>query len=322
MKKIVVTGGAGFIASHICDHVLAAHPEAELIIVDKLTYAGNRDNLLTALKNPKVKFIQADVCNFDLMRDVTRDADWVIHTAAESHVEHSFLHPLEFSMTNTIGAHTVIECCRINQVSKIFHLSSDEVYGEIPPGQAVDENSILNPTTPYSATKGAADLIIQAYRKTYKMPITMIRPCNIYGIRQYPEKIIPKFCMLAARHHPLPVQGSGKNSRFYMSVADVCAAILLIEREHLPADTYNICSGEEVSNLDIAHLVCDAFGADHKTSIQFVEDRVYNDTRYSVDDSKIRNYGWTPKHSLRREITEIAAWYVENMDRLLKQIDN
>ena len=322
MKKIVITGGAGFIASHICDHVLAAHPEADLIIVDKLTYAGNKDNLADALKNPRVKFIQADVCNFELMRDVTRDADWVIHTAAESHVEHSFLHPLQFSMTNTIGAHTVIECCRINQVSKIFHMSSDEVYGEIDPGVAVDEHAILNPTTPYSATKGAADLIIQSYRKTYKMPITMIRPCNIYGIRQYPEKIIPKFCMLSAKHHPLPVQGTGKNTRFYMSVTDLCRAVLMIEKNHLPADTYNVCSGEEVSNLDIANMICDAFGSDRAKTIQYVEDRVYNDKRYSVDDSKLRSYGWTPQDKLSTQISQIADWYVQNMDALLAKIEN
>lgn len=313
MKKIIVTGGAGFIASHICDHLLAAYPSARIVIVDKLTYAGNMDNLSQALTHPHIEFIKGDVCDFNLMMDITKDADWVIHAAAESNVEHSFLTPLTFSQTNVIGTHTVMECCRQNNVPKIFHISSDEVYGEIPPPQnPADEAGKLNPTTPYSASKGAADLIIQAYRTTYKLPVTVIRPCNIYGTRQYPEKVIPKFCMLMVQGKTLPIQGNGQNSRFYLSVTDFCKALLFIEKNTLPAGIYNVSSVEELTIFEVAELISAHFNRPASETMQPVEDRVYHDSRYFIDDSKLRHYGWKPEDTLPAKIREVADWYKIN----------
>lgn len=321
MRKIIVTGGAGFIASHICDSLLLAYPAAEIVIVDKLTYAGNIENLSDALSHPRVQFIQADICDYNVMLDVTRDADWVIHAAAESSVEHSFSTPLIFTQTNVIGTHTVMECCRQNSVPKIFHISTDEVYGEVLKGQdGAHEEAPLNPTTPYAASKGAADLIIQSYRTTYRMPITILRPCNVYGTRQYPEKIIPKFCLLLSRGQKLPIQGNPLNSRFYLSVHDLCSALLFIAQQDLPCGTYNISSGEEHSTLSIASLISKQFGLTAEETMQAAPDRPYHDQRYFMDGSKLRDYGWKATEPLHQAIEGISQWYRDNAAKLLARM--
>lgn len=309
MDKILVTGGAGFIGSHICDHLVASYPQAQLTIIDNLTYAGNTNNLSPIIGKANVEFIKGDVCDFTLMQAATAGADWVIHAAAESHVERSFDDPLAFSRTNILGTHTVMEACRLNEIKHICHLSTDEVYGEIAAGHSATEDAPLLPTTPYSSTKAAADLIIDSYRTSYDLPVTILRPCNIYGTRQYPEKIIPKFCSLAAQKKPMPIQGAGNNLRFYMSVNDLCRAILFIQEKGLPAGTYNISSDYEYTNLAVAQMIASAFKLDPATAIEFVKDRVYHDSRYAMNSAKLRHHGWKAQDSLQLDIQKLAQWY-------------
>lgn len=309
VDKIVVTGGAGFIGSHICDHLVATYPQAHLTIIDNLTYAGNIKNLSHITPKAAVKFIKGDVCDLPLMQEAIAGADWVIHAAAESHVERSFEDPLVFSRTNILGTHTVMEACRLNEIKHICHLSTDEVYGEIVAGHFATEDAPLLPTTPYSSTKAAADLIIESYRISYALPVTILRPCNIYGTRQYPEKIIPRFCSLAARKKPMPIQGAGNNSRFYMSVNDLCRAILFIQQNNIPAGIYNVSSDYECTNLAVARMIAAAFNLNPDNAVEFVKDRVYHDSRYAMNSAKLRKYGWSPQDSLPLDINELAQWY-------------
>ncbi|MFN3827266.1 MAG: GDP-mannose 4,6-dehydratase [Micavibrio sp.] len=313
MNKIVVTGGAGFIGSHIVEMLLAKYPQAKIVILDKMTYATNIRSILHLASNPRVQLIVGDVCEMHTCQTAVKDANLVIHAAAESHVDNSFGNSLEFTRSNTLGTHTLIEACRVLSVPRIIHVSTDEVYGEVISG-TVDENTTLKPTNPYSASKAAAEMVVQGYLQSFKLPAIILRANNIFGIRQYPEKIIPKFITMLMKGEKLTLHGSGENKRHYLSAHDLMNALhILIEKGDIGA-CYNIGTTEEYKNKEMAAMICQLFGLNVEDHIISVDDRPFNDARYAVNWDKISKLGWKPQSSLRTELPAIAAWYADHFD--------
>ncbi|QQG35642.1 MAG: dTDP-glucose 4,6-dehydratase [Micavibrio aeruginosavorus] len=313
MKKIVVTGGAGFIGSHIVEMLLERYPQAQVTILDKMTYATNIRSILHLASNPRVQLIVGDICEMYTSQKAVKDADLVIHAAAESHVDNSFGNSLEFTRSNTLGTHTLIEACRALKVPRIIHVSTDEVYGEIMSG-SVDEEAPLKPTNPYSASKAAAEMVVQGYLQSFDLPAVILRANNIFGIRQYPEKIIPRFITLLMKGEKLTLHGSGKNTRHYLSAHDLMRALLILIEKGKTGECYNIGTIEEYQNIEMAQMICALFGLSPQEHITFVEDRPFNDARYAVDWSKISTLGWKPQSSINAELPAIAQWYADHFD--------
>ena len=316
MPNMLVTGGAGFIGSHVAERLIEQFPEAGVTIFDKMTYSADQENLAGILKRGQRRLVVGDVCDFDMCSRLTRGIDWVVHLAAESHVDNAFGNSLQFTRSNILGTHTLLEACRLNAVPLVIHVSTDEVYGEIREG-AFDEENILNPTNPYSASKAGAEMIVNSYRYSFKLPIITVRANNIFGIRQYPEKIIPKFCVQALAGRMLTVHGNGENRRHYLAVEDFADALVLLLRKGQVGEIYNVGSDEEYSNLEVAEMICGYFGKNVRNSIEFVADRAFNDIRYATDSSKIGSLGWRPHRFLKDHIGEIAEWYRANLHRYI-----
>lgn len=317
MKKIVITGGAGFIGSHIVERFSGAYKDAEIVVFDKMTYAADVRNILHLITANRIRLLVGDVANFDTCRRAVDGADLVIHAAAESHVDNSFGNSLEFTKTNVAGTHCLMESCRLVCTPKILHISTDEVYGEVHTGTA-DEESVLRPTNPYSASKAAAEMIINGYRQSFKIPVITIRANNIFGIRQFPEKILPKFLIAAITGRKMTVHGSGKNIRHYLSAHDLTDAIELLVSKGEIGGCYNIGTMEDYPNIDIARMICGIFGLKEEEYITYVTDRPFNDARYAVDWSKLSKLGWTPRCKLADELQAMAEWYLENLGRYEK----
>ena len=314
MKKIVVTGGCGFIGSHVAEHLREVFPEARLTILDKLTYAGDMDNVSHLVNSNGVRLVIGDICDGDLCRRVVRHADLVVHLAAESFVDNSFGDPLTFTITNTVGTHTLLEACRIAGVPRFIHVSTDEVYGEVLRGR-VEENAPFNPTNPYAASKAAAEMIILGYLRSYRQPIIRVRANNIFGIRQYPEKVIPKFCLSLALGGKLTIHGNGSHLRHYLHAQDFAAAIALLIKRGVAGEVYNVGSDEEYSTLEVAELVCDIFGKECGAEVVFVKDRPFNDRRYSISSARIQSLGWRAQRRLEDDLCFIAQWYAHRVER-------
>jgi len=308
MKKIVITGGAGFIGSHIVNYFCKKYKKSQIIIIDKLTYAGKLENLKGVLSLKNIKFVKSDICNLNLMKRILSDTDLLINAAAESHVDNSFGNSKIFSKTNIMGTHSLLEACRFNDVKKIIHISTDEVYGDIKKGKS-NENSYLNPTNPYSASKAAAEMIIKSYISSYKIPIIILRPNNIYGIRQYPEKLIPKTIRLLSQFKKIPLHGNGKNIRHYLSVDDFLTALYIIIKKGNLGESYNIGSENHFTNFQIVKKICNEMNLDHNKQIKFVDDRPYNDSRYAIDYTKIKKLGWKNKYFLEDDLKKLIRWY-------------
>lgn len=313
MKKIVVTGGAGYIGSHIVERFAADYPHAHLTVLDKMTYAAHIDNL-SALDPRRMTLQVGDICDIDACRAAVEGADLVIHAAAESHVDNSFSSSLDFTHTNVYGTHCVMEACRMAGVPKIIHVSTDEVYGEVVNGE-VREDAPLKPTNPYSASKAAAEMVINGYRQSYRLPVLTIRANNIFGIRQYPEKIIPKFIMLLLAGKKLTLHGSGKNRRHYLSAHDIAAALALLAEKGEIGQIYNIGTAEEYTNIEIAGMICDVFGLNPADQVTYVQDRPFNDARYAVDWSRVAALGWKPTRRLSEDLPQLAGWYADHAGR-------
>jgi dTDP-glucose 4,6-dehydratase len=314
LKKIVITGGAGFIGSHIVEHFADAYPDAEIVVLDKMTYAADVRNLLHLMTNGRVQLVVGDVCDLDLCVRTVKGADLVIHAAAESHVDNSFGNSFEFTRTNVVGVHSVLEACLREDVEKIIHVSTDEVYGEVMSG-AADEQTALRPTKPYSASKAAAEMIVSGYLRSFKIPVVTVRANNIFGIRQFPEKILPKFLIRLMTGQSLTLHGSGKNIRHYLSAHDLARALELLVNKGRAGECYNIGTDEEYTNAEIAGMICDLFGVDTDHCITFVEDRPFNDFRYALDTSRMEVLGWVRQHSLKKELPSMARWYADNAER-------
>jgi dTDP-glucose 4,6-dehydratase len=308
--KLLVTGGAGFIGSNFVRHVLGSHPEDSVINLDKLTYAGNLENLRDIEKDPRYRFVRGDICDGTLVRDLMDGADAVVHFAAETHVDRSNAAADEFLRTNANGTFTLLEAARERKVRRFVAIGTDEVYGSIAKG-AAREGDALNPSNPYSASKAAADLLARAYWTTHRLPVLITRSSNNFGPYQYPEKVIPLFITNALEDKPLPLYGDGKNVRDWLYVLDNCAAIDLVLRKGKDGEIYNIGGGHEVENVALTRQVLHLLGKP-ESLITPVTDRPGHDRRYALDSSKVAALGWKPAHSFASALQATVAWYREH----------
>lgn len=312
MNKILITGGCGFIGSHLAEYLFEKFKKSKIIIYDKITYAANKKYLDNIVKNKRVKIIKADINNFKKLINATRDIDLLIHVAAESHVDNSFKISKKFILTNVLGTSNVMEASKLNKIKKIIHVSTDEVYGEILKG-SFKEKASFNPSNPYSSSKAAAEMIVNGYKHSYKLPVTIVRSNNIYGTRQYPEKLISGCCLSLINKKKFYLHGSGKQKRTFLHVRDFCDAIykIIVSKKTL-RQIYNIGSYEEFKNIDIVKLICNYLKLDFKKNIFFKKDRPFNDFRYSVNFSKLKKISWRPTASFKDKIPEIVYWYKKN----------
>jgi UDP-glucose 4,6-dehydratase len=319
MKKIVITGGVGFIGSHITEEMCEAFPDAKIVVLDKMTYAADISYLLPLIQSQRVQLAVGDICDYQFCLDLLTGCDLLIHAAAESHVDRSFHSSMLFTQTNALGTHTVLEACRTVEVPRIIHVSTDEVYGEVLSG-ACDESGPLNPTNPYSASKAAAEMIVNGYRHSFKLPIIVIRANNVCGIRQFPEKLIPRAIMALITNQKIPLHGDGNNVRHYLCAPDFASALTVLADKGIVNETYNIGSPDEFTNRQVAKMICAEFGESFDDCVRFVADRPFNDRRYAISWDKISNLGWKPKHTLPQEIPAIVAWYKQNADNMLTRM--
>jgi len=309
--KLLVTGGAGFIGSNFVHHTIATHPDWKLIVLDKLTYAGNLKNLEPELSDGRCEFVQMDICDRDVA-DAVRGCDAVIHFAAESHVDRSIEDASAFVRTNVDGTHNMLEACRKAAVPRFVHVSTDEVYGSLGDTGLFSEDTPLAPKSPYSATKASSDLLVLAYVHTYKFPGLVTRCSNNYGPYQFPEKFIPLMIAQAMAGERLPVYGKGANVRDWIHVNDHCSALEAVLQRGREGEVYNIGGGCEMRNLDVAKLILKALGRGEEL-IKFVTDRPGHDLRYAIDCEKLaRELGWTPQVKFDKGLAETIAWYHDN----------
>tara|TARA_B100000965_G_scaffold403748_1_gene432685 strand:- start:4698 stop:5618 length:921 start_codon:yes stop_codon:yes gene_type:complete len=290
------------------------YPEASITVLDRMTYAADFENISHLLDRTKRTLVVGNVTDLDLCSRLTRDVDCVIHMAAESHVDNSFGNSIEFTLSNTLGTHTLLEAARVNRTPLFIHVSTDEVYGEVVEGRSREEDA-LDPSNPYSASKAGAEMMVRSYQYSFSMPIITARGNNIFGIRQFPEKIIPKFTMQLLCGQSLTVHGSGENSRHYLAAEDFADALMVLMRDGKVGEIYNIGSDHERTNLEVARMVCDIVGADFDNVASFVDDRPFNDRRYSIDCTKIRSLGWAPQRDLPTLLPGIVRWYQDNQHR-------
>jgi len=310
--KLLITGGAGFIGSNYVNDLVSRETQwSEIVVLDSLTYAGNKSNLESALTDKRLKLIKGDIRDTRLVHEIMQNVHTVIHFAAESHVDRSIINPNEFVSTNVLGTAVLLEHALRNEVEKFLHISTDEVYGSIVNG-SWNENSPVAPNSPYSASKAGSDLLVLSYYKTFGLPVYISRCSNNFGPFQFPEKFIPLAITNLLDGLPIPVYGSGLNSRDWLHVADHCRAINLILEKGTIGEIYNIGGGTEMSNIDVAKLLCKQLNK-NDTFIQFVEDRKGHDFRYSVDYKKISSEcGYAPTKNFHESIQETIDWYQKN----------
>jgi dTDP-glucose 4,6-dehydratase len=307
--KILVTGGAGFIGSNYIRMMFKRYPDAEITNLDKLTYAGNRDNLRD-ISNPGYTFIKGDICDPDTVNKAMEGTDTVVHFAAESHVDRSIKDGSVFVTTNVLGTNTLLNCALQSGVNKFIHVSTDEVYGSIDDGSFTEEDP-LEPSSPYSASKAGSDLLAMSYYITYGLPVTITRCTNNFGPYQYPEKLIPLFITNLMEGKKVPVYGTGLNVRDWIFVDDHCSGIDFVFNHGRSGEIYNIGGGSELTNLEITHMILEVLGQD-ESSIQFVEDRKGHDLRYSLDCTKLKDMGWRPEYDFDKALESTVKWYMEN----------
>ena len=321
MMTILVTGGAGFIGSNFIFYMLEKYPDYRIICLDKLTYAGNLLTLSTVMNNPRFRFVKGDICDEQLVVELFKNEspDIVINFAAESHVDKSIDSPQIFLQTNIIGTAVLMDACRKYAVKRFHQVSTDEVYGDLPYDSSnsfFTETTPLKPNSPYSSSKAAADLLVQAYHRTYGLPVSISRCSNNYGPYQFPEKLIPLIIFNALQDKPLPVYGDGQNIRDWLYVEDHCKAIDLISHKGRNGEVYNIGGHNEMRNIDIVKIICRELGKP-ESLITFVEDRKGHDRRYAIDAKKIeRELGWKPETKFVHGIRNTIRWYAENREWL------
>ena len=312
--KIFVTGAAGFIGSHYVRTMLTGgypgYEDAEVTVFDKLTYAGNLENLAPVADNPRYRFIHGDICDAKLLDEVLPGHDIVVNFAAESHVDRSITGAQEFVVTNVLGAQTVFEASLRANVTKVVHIGTDEVYGSISEGSWTEDWPLL-PNSPYSAAKASAELLARAYSVTYGLQISTTRCSNNYGPYQFPEKVIPLFVTNLIDGKKVPLYGEGLNVRDWLHVDDHCRGIQLVVEAGVPGESYNIGGGRELANIELTTKVLEAMGAEWDM-VEHVEDRKGHDLRYSVDDSKLRGLGYQPQHTFEDGLAETVEWFKAN----------
>lgn len=319
--RLLVAGGAGFIGSNFVRYMLASHPDYFIVNYDKLTYAGNLDNLKDIAENPNYKFIQGDITDLETLNSTiqTHNISHIINFAAETHVDRSIHAGVkDFVMTNTLGVQMLLDAVRLNKIEKMVNVSTDEVYGalSLDDDRKFTESTPIMPNMPYAAAKAGGDLMCNAYWATHKVPVIVTHCSNNYGPYQYPEKLIPFFIFKAMKDEPLPIYGDGKNIRDWIHAVDHAKALDLLLHEGIPGEIYNIGSDNERSNIEVTSMILKILGKP-ESLIKYVTDRPGHDRRYAIDATKITDLGWQPDYPRDRfqeGLRETVEWYQNNTD--------
>ncbi len=324
--KILITGGAGFIGSNYCYYRFENYPEDQIYILDKLTYAGNLDNIKDLLNEDRVHFIEGDIADKDFIDNFFEKEkfDAVVNFAAETHVDRSITGPSIFVLTNIVGTHNLLEASRLNEVKRYHQVSTDEVYGDLGSNSTdlFTETTPIAPNCPYAASKASADLLVMSYFETYNMGVTISRCSNNYGPYQFPEKLIPYFFRLIADNKQVPVYGDGQNVRDWLYVLDHCRAIDMILKDGKLGEAYNVGGNNEKTNLEITQFLLEFLEKD-ESLITFVDDRLAHDRRYAIDSTKIQEeLGWEPSVDFAEGIQKTFDWYKDNEEWSNKLMDN
>jgi dTDP-glucose 4,6-dehydratase len=314
VRYLMITGGAGFIGSNFTRYMLKKYPNYHAVVYDKLTYAGNLDNLKDVAEQfaDRYAFVRGDICDADAVRGAIRahDVDTIVNFAADTHVDRSIMDPDAFIKTDVYGTYVLLEATREFGLERMHQVGTDEVYGHVPEG-ASKETDPVAPRSPYAASKASADLMVNAYHVTYGLPVTITRGANNVGPYQYPEKVLPLFITNALDDLPLPLYGDGLQVRDYQYVLDHCEAIDIVLHSGKIGDVYNIGTGTEMRNIDMTHLILKLLGKP-ESLIQPVHDRPGHDRRYALDVTKICGLGWEPAHTCEEAVEKTVRWYVEN----------
>ena len=318
-KNILITGAAGFIASHVANRLVRNYPNYKIVVLDKLDYCSNLKNLYPSKPSENFKFVHGDIASADLVNYllITEGIDTIMHFAAQTHVDNSFGNSFEFTKNNVYGTHVLLEACKVTgNIRRFIHVSTDEVYGETEADAIVGnhEASQLLPTNPYSATKAGAEMLVMAYGRSYGLPFITTRGNNVYGPNQFPEKLIPKFMLLAMQGRPLPIHGDGSNVRSYLYCEDVAEAFEVVLHKGMVGHVYNIGTKKERRVLDVAKDICKLFNIDAAKAIKFVDNRPFNDQRYFLDDKKLKVLGWAERTTWEEGLKKTMDWYVKNPD--------
>ena len=311
MVEVLVTGGAGFIGSNFVRYALQHHPDWHVTTLDKLTYAGRKENLHDVIDDPRHSFVHGDICDAPLASPLVEQSNIVVHFAAETHVDRSIMAAGDFIKTDVEGTFVLLEAARrAPGLKRFIQISTDEVYGSVATGES-KETDELKPRNPYSASKAGADRLAYSYFATYNVPVIVTRASNNYGPYQFPEKVIPLFVTNLIDNLPVPLYGDGLNVRDWLHVLDHCNGLDVVIDKGVSGEVYNIGGGNEVKNVDLTHRILQLL--DKPTSlIKRVEDRLGHDRRYALDTTKLRSLGWTPQHSFEAGLAETVAWYREN----------
>jgi dTDP-glucose 4,6-dehydratase len=307
--RILVTGGSGFIGSNFIRHMLYKYPNYIITNLDKLTYAGNPENLEDLEKNSNYSFVHGDICDNVVVEKIVKEVDSIVHFAAESHVDRSIEDASAFVKTNVLGTFILLDSALKYNIKRFVHISTDEVYGSRIEG-SFKETDILTPSSPYSSSKAGSDLIAQAYYITHKLPVIITRCTNNFGPYQYPEKLIPLFITNLLEDQTVPVYGTGKNVRDWIYVLDHCKAIDFVLHNGSNGEIYNIGGGAEKNNIEITGKILEILGM-NESMIEFVKDRPGHDFRYSLDCSKLKALGWAPEYDFENALRDTVKWYVE-----------
>ena len=312
MKNLMIAGGAGFIGSNFARHMLRCHPDCRVVVYDKLTYAGNLDNLKGIADDPRYDFVLGDICDASKVRETVSGShiDTIVNFAAETHVDRSLTDPGGFIMTDVYGTFVLLEAAKELGVGRYHQVSTDEVYGQVLEGSSV-ETYRLHTRSPYSSSKAGGDLMVLAYHASFGLHVTITRGANNIGPYQYPEKVVPLFITNAITDRPLPIYGDGLQMRDYQYVEDHCVGIDLVLQRGRSGEVYNVGTGVETRNIDMANMILELLRKP-KSLLQHVEDRPGHDRRYSLNIDKIRALGWTSAHTFAEALEKTVRWYVDN----------
>jgi dTDP-glucose 4,6-dehydratase len=306
----------GFVGSHIVARFHAAYPRAQIVVIDKFCYPARFNYIREAWAAGRIELLAGDICDETICHEALSGADLLIHAAAESHVDNSFADSARFMQTNVAGTYALVDTALAVGLPLMIHVSTDEVYGERP-HEDVDETGSLKPTNPYSASKAAADLFVMARHRADKLPVMIVRANNMYGVHQFPEKVIPRFICESILGRKLPVQGSGRTLRSFLAAQDFAEALLLLVERGKVGEIYNVGSKDEYSVLDLATMIAAEFNRNVADCCEFVPDRPFNDSRYGIIDEKIKALGWRQTRSLKEDLPELISWYREEIDAFM-----
>jgi dTDP-glucose 4,6-dehydratase len=312
MRNLLVTGGAGFIGSNFVHYMLDKYPSYRVVVFDKLTYAGNLDNLLDVDDDPRYSFVQGDICDAAAVEKVVEEhhIDTIVNFAAETHVDRSLMEPGSFIQTDVFGTYVLLEAARRYGLERVHQVSTDEVYGQVLEGSSLETDS-LDTRSPYSASKAGGEMMCNAYFVSFGVPVTITRGSNNIGPYQYPEKVVPLFVTNAIDDIPLPLYGDGRQQRDYQYVLDHCEGIDTVLQQGTPGEIYNLGTGVETENIVMTRMILDLLGKPHSL-IQPVTDRPGHDRRYSIDCDKVKALGWRSRHTFEQALEKTVRWYVDN----------